>query len=176
MRRLILFRHAKSAWNEPDLDDIDRPLAKRGQKVAPLMGDYIDRETLRPDYALISPARRTCETWQLLGPMSQAVRHGFDKRLYEASLHDLLTVIRDTPDRIERLMIVGHNPGLQTLAAHLARGDRTTARRTLEQKFPTAALCVLDFDLDAWAGLSKEMGVIERFVTPRGLGFSDDED
>jgi len=176
MRRLILLRHAKSAWNEPALDDFDRPLASRGRKVAPLVGGYIEREKLRPDYALISPSRRTCETWQLLGPLSEAVRHGFDKRIYEASLHDLLAVTRDTPDRIETLMIVGHNPGLQTLATHLARSDRTTARRALEQKFPTAALCVLDFDLDAWAGLSKDIGVIERFVTPRGLGFSDDED
>lgn len=175
MRRLILMRHAKSAWSEPVLADFDRPLSRRGKRIAPMMGAYIDRERLLADYTLISPARRTRDTWQLLGQAAQNAAHGFDERIYEASDSTLLGLVRAMPGKIASLMIIGHNPGLQELACALARRDRSKARRAMEEKFSTAALCVLDFAVDDWADIMPDTGLLERFVTPHRLGFTLEE-
>lgn len=168
-RRLILLRHAKSAW--PDgVADQKRPLAPRGQKAAPLMGRYMARERLIPDLALVSTARRTQDTWSLI---ASDLPKGIDRRdvaaIYEAPPNRLLEVVRDTDAKVRCLMLVGHNPGLQQFALALVGAGEADAIRRLGEKYPTAGLTVFDFSLELWSDLHAGTGTLERFVTPKSL-------
>lgn len=175
MRRLILMRHAKSDW--PDgIVDSERPLATRGREAAPVMGRYLLDEKLIPDYVVVSPARRTQETFDLVSAgLPQDIRHRIDGRIYEARPEALLGVIHDTPSATRTLLLIGHNPGLAELAGILTgQGDRYAFAR-IKTKYPTCGLAVLDFPVESWAGVAKGAGRLERFVTPATLGSGPDE-
>ncbi len=167
-KRLYLFRHAKSAWPE-DVDDHERPLAKRGTKAAPLMGAYVKTEKLLPDLALVSTARRTQETWDLLVPFLPGCEKRDQPRIYEAHAEELLRVVQETDDSVGSLMLVGHNPGLEILALQVMKPMQSEAEGRLKKKFPTAALAVLSLNIERWAHLGQDSGVLERFVTPKML-------
>ena len=98
----------------------------------------------------------------------------FDDRIYEAAPVDILAAIADAPAKAESLLVVGHNPGLQSLALMLADAGGGKARRSLAEKFPTAGLAVLHFDLPDWQSLSPGSGRLERFITPRAIGGDED--
>ncbi|MGK6313338.1 SixA phosphatase family protein [Neorhizobium sp. DT-125] len=168
-RRLILLRHAKSAWPE-GVADKERPLATRGRKAAPLIGDYMAREGLLPDLALVSPARRTRETWMLVRdelPGDGEVRD--HAGVYEVSAMKILDILAQVEPVYRNVLIVGHNPGLQELALLLTGTGNADARRKMAEKFPTAGLAVIDFDAADWREISEGSGRLERFVTPRSL-------
>lgn len=173
MKRLILLRHAKSDW-PAGLDDLERPLNPRGRAAAPRMGHYLADEGLLPDLAIVSPAQRTRETLDLV---AQALREQagedlpmrVDGRIYEAPPEQLLQVVRETDDAVHTLLMVGHNPGTQELARCLVGfGDRYAYSR-LTQKYPTAGLTVLDFDIESWRDVMEREARLDRFVTPKGL-------
>ncbi|WP_029029185.1 SixA phosphatase family protein [Salinarimonas rosea] len=168
MRRLILFRHAKSAY--PDgVGDHDRPLDARGRADAPRMGAYLAAEALLPDLVLVSSARRTQETFALAGAAIGPVETREEPRIYEAAAERLLGVVRETPDTVRTLLVIGHNPGMEDLATSLVGfGDRYAFAR-LREKFPTAAIAVIDLDAESWADVVPREGRLERFVTPKGL-------
>jgi phosphohistidine phosphatase len=173
MRRLMLLRHAKAG--PPSAQDIDRPLAERGREAAPLMGAYLKEEQLFPDLALVSSATRTRETWDLLQPHLGEVEVRYEPRIYEASPERLLAVVREVEPDYRTILMVGHNPGFQDLAAQLVNhGDRYAYAR-LTQKFPTAALAVLDFDGEEWADAAPRTARLDRFVTPKTLGRDEDD-
>ena len=174
MRRLMLLRHAKSA-RPAGVADIDRPLARRGRDAALRMGAYMRDEELFPDLALVSSARRTRETWDLVAPALEGVEARFEPRIYEAPVARLLAVLRDVEPNVRALLMIGHNPGFEDLALRLiGHGDRSASER-LSEKFPTAALAVIDFDLESWAEVAAGAGRLERFVTPKMLGTGEDE-
>ncbi|TPM34087.1 histidine phosphatase family protein [Mesorhizobium sp. B2-2-2] len=155
MKQLLLLRHAKSSWDDPNLPDFDRPLAGRGLKSARLIGRELAARGWLPDRALVSPALRTRETWRLVDAELPAhPRVAFSDALYEASATDILGQIRHVDSSNDSLLVVGHNPGLQDLAKQLAGpGSEAKARRRLEGKFATAAFARLVFE-GAWSNLS----------------------
>ena len=169
-RRLILLRHAKSAWPGGVIDE-ERPLSDRGRKAAPVIGAYMAREKLIPDLALVSPARRAQETWQLV---RETLPEGIAEReatgIYEVAAHDILAVIQTAEPGIRTLLLVGHNPGLEDLASLLVKDGDAGAVARMREKFPTAGLAVIDFDIGGWDAVAAGTGYIERFVTPRFLG------
>ena len=173
MRRLMLLRHAKSDWAAPAGRDHERPLNARGREAAPKMGAYMARHALVPDLVVASPAVRVSETLNLVLPaFDKPPKVQNDKRLYEAEADALLEVIKETPRTAHSLLLVGHNPGLAELAALVMASGDVEARQRLIEKFPTAALAVIDFALDDWAKLHPKAGRLDRFVVPRAL---DDE-
>jgi phosphohistidine phosphatase len=176
MRRLLLLRHAKSDWSVGGQRDIDRALAERGRKVAPLMGDYLARHRLRPDRIVVSSARRTRETCDLILPAFKDVPPvAFEPRIYEAPPKALLEVVRASAVDAHSLMVIGHNPGIQELASLLmAQGD-IRARQSLLEKFPTAALAVIDFPIDRWSDIAPHTGRLDRFITPKMLDGGEDD-
>lgn len=169
MRRLILLRHAKSDWPE-GIADPERPLAPRGRAAAPRIGGYIADEQLVPDRVLVSPARRTRETWELVCARLPAVKVvASEPRIYDASATRLLSVIREQPRDAHTLMLVGHNPGLEDLAGLLAGGGSSAYLAKMSEKFPTGALAVIDLPVDDWNTVAPGIGRLDRFVTPRDL-------
>lgn len=174
MRRLILLRHAKSDWPE-GMADVDRPLSGRGRKAAPRMAAYMASEHLVPDLAVVSPALRARETWELVAPaLGEAVPTQREPRIYEAPANAILEVVRETAATVRTLFLVGHNPGFSDLARLLVgHGDRYAYAR-LTHKFPTAGLAVVDFDVEDWSEVAERGGRLDRFVTPKSLGGEDD--
>lgn len=173
MRRLILLRHAKSDW--PDgIADPERPLAPRGRTAAPRIGSYIAREELVADRVLVSPARRTRETWDLVAAQLPPVKVvASEPRIYDASASRLLSVLREQPKEAHSLMLVGHNPGLEDLAQMLAGGGSASHLSKMSEKFPTGALAVIDLPVDEWSAVAPATGRLDRFVTPRDLPEND---
>jgi len=170
MRRLLLLRHAKSERLEPGGRDRDRVLAKRGRADAPKVGAYMVRHALKPDLAVVSPAARTRETWELVaGAFDVAPAVNFEERIYEAPPQAVLQVIKQTAPEVETLLVVGHNPGLQELAVTLIAAGDVEARQRLKEDFPTSALAVINFALTDWRRLHRHAGRLEHFVTPRLL-------
>ena len=169
-KTLCLLRHAKSSWADPALDDFDRPLNQRGRASMVLLGLYIDEKRLRPDGILCSSSQRTRETLGLLLPWLRgdaAVR--IERGLYLASADELLLRIRQVEDGVSCLLMVGHNPGLEDLAGRLAGTGDVFASTAMQEKFPTAALAVLDFDAPRWADIGPGKGELRAFVTPKLL-------
>lgn len=170
MRRLILFRHSKADRPQPGEQDIARPLVERGRKDAALIGAYMAKHALTPDRVLVSPAVRTQETWKhAASAFKPAPGVTNVDRLYAASEHTILAVIKDVPASAHTLLVVGHNPGLHELALMLIASGSVDAREALSEKLPTSGLVIIDFAIDDWARLHPHSGRLERFVTPRSL-------
>lgn len=172
MPTLYVYRHAKSSWAEVGLRDFDRPLANRGLKAAPVMGAEMAKRGVAPEFILCSTSRRTRETLGLTVPhLSGECRILLEDGLYEA--HDEITLLermRRLPATIDRAMVIGHNPIMHDIAATLVgdRGDPALIK-SMRQKFPTAALAVIDLDDTPWAALAPGVGRLETFITPRDL-------
>lgn len=168
-RRLVLLRHAKSSWDADAARDIDRPLAPRGEAAAPEVGRLLAERDLWPEWVLCSPAKRTRQTWKRV---SRAVEIppvvAYDPALYLASARTILARVKETPARITTVMVVGHNPGLQELAADLAARADGEVAAAIAAKFPTAAVLALAFDDVAWGELDGAAGRLLAWRTPKG--------
>lgn len=173
MRRLILLRHAKSD-HPPNVADRDRPLAGRGREQAPLIGRYLASESILPDLALVSPAKRTQETWMLVSAaFAETVARRDEPRLYAANAEAMIGVAAEAPEKARTLLLCGHNPGTHEAALALAgHGDRYALAR-LRQGFPTCAIAVLDFAVESWRDIEAHGARLDRFITPKSLGGED---
>ena len=145
MKTLLVLRHAKSSWNDPALDDHERPLNERGRRDAPRMGELVREYGLMPDIVISSDAVRAQLTAEAV-----AAAAGYpgeivlDERLYIASADEILSLLRTVRENAETIMIVGHNPGLEELVEHLT-GER--------QDLPTATLAQIALPIDQWRHL-----------------------
>ncbi len=168
--RLLLLRHAKSAWPEGVADE-ERPLNGRGRAAALLIGDYLAEAKLIPDLALVSSARRTQETWALVRerlPRQPEMR--IVAELYAASTGQILNVLQAVEPTSRTVLILAHNPGMQDLALALSGGGDAASRESVAAKYPTGALAVIDFPAAQWSDVGRGMGRLDRFITPRALG------
>lgn len=169
MKTLTLLRHAKSDWNDPIARDFDRPLNKRGRRAARTMGRAMQTEGLAFDAVIASPAARVVETLAEIVPGYGAeIAPHYDERIYLASPTTLIALIQATDDGADRLLVVGHNPGLERLALLLTEGEDTRLRAELALKYPTATLAEIELPIAHWADLSGG-GRLTRFLRPRDL-------
>ena len=169
-RTLLLMRHAKSSWDQPELADVDRPLAARGQEAAPLIARHIKAQKWRPDLVLCSHAERVRETWQLMAPvLGRSIECRTLRAIYLGAPSRLLEALRRATDEVETLMLIGHNPGLGRLAVSLCGAGPKKALARMQAKFPTAALAVIGFDVDHWREIAPGTGRLEAFVRPKDL-------
>jgi phosphohistidine phosphatase len=168
--RLLIFRHAKAEKGAPGTRDRDRPLAARGFEDAARMGTFMAHHGLIPDHALVSPARRTRETWEsLVSELREKIPVSFDDRLYDATAEAIIAALKETSAKIGTLLLVGHNPGLYEATKRLIASGNVEARERLNEGLPTSGLAVIDFAGDGWEKLHPRSGRLERFVTPRLL-------
>lgn len=167
-KRLRLLRHAKSSWDEPGLDDHDRPLAPRGRRAATAIALHLDAGRQRPRLVVCSTARRARETLELILPVLEAADVEFEPALYHASLERLRRLVAALPDSVDDVLVIGHNPGLQDLAVDLALPG--ALRDRVEEKLPTGALVTLEGPMDRWDELAGGDATIAGLVLPRELG------
>ncbi len=171
MRTLLLYRHAKSSWDDWSLDDFDRPLTARGKKAAPLMGDFIRAQNIMPDRIACSPGLRTRQTLERTQiQVTTAQKNTFPKSLFHAQDMTLLQEIHTVGDHYQCLCIIAHNPAIHSLGAYLASdSNNNKARQKLEKKFPTAGLAVFSTSALFWQTLTPENCKLLHFVTPKIL-------
>jgi phosphohistidine phosphatase len=169
MKILTLLRHAKSGWDDPVSRDFDRPLNPRGRRAARTVARAMKAQGLGFDLILASPARRVIETLEEVAADYGPLRPDFDQRLYLASTATLLEIVRTTPDEVERLLVVGHNPGLEELALRLSRRGEGGLRGEVEVKYPTGTVAQIGLPVERWADVKEGIGRIERFIRPRDL-------
>lgn len=161
MKRLLVLRHAKSSWGDASLADFKRPLNDRGKRTAPFMGTLIADNDLVPDVIVSSPAARARATTELA---AEAMKYSgdaiFDPEIYEASPNTLVRVLSEISDEYETAMLVGHNPGLESLVYHLTG---------VFEPMPTAALAVIQLDIESWGDLNSGTGDLSAIYRPREL-------
>lgn len=167
-RELLVMRHAKSDWDAPGERDFDRRLARRGRRDAPRIGEWLAQAGLSPDAVVCSPAMRTRETvsavLERLDLAELTVK--FDRRVYEASLEALLQVLADAPRDARRMLLVGHNPGMDDLVAHLAAQPPPLSRSG--KLMTTAALAHFVLP-DDWSQLARGCGRLVQLIRPKTL-------
>jgi phosphohistidine phosphatase len=174
MRRLMLLRHAKTENDAPSGRDQDRRLDDRGRRDAAEIGGFIADHPPFPDCVLVSPAVRAHQTWELAwAAMKDLVpppRVELAPDLYGADPAQLLQSIREASAvDPQRLMVVGHNPGMHELALALTDGGDTAGRRALADNLPTSGLAVFDFATDDWSDVAFRRGRLVLFVSPKLL-------
>lgn len=172
MRQLLLFRHAKSSWDDARLTDHARPLNLRGRKAADAMAAEMRELGLAPDVVLVSSARRTLQTLEALQPLDGSPIIEVMDDLYLAPWPAMLDVLRRLPQTARSAMVIGHNPGLHDLALALlgpaGAALGSAAAQRLAAGFPTGALA--EFTLAApWGQLGEGGGRLVRFLAPRDL-------
>jgi phosphohistidine phosphatase len=168
MTSLILFRHAKAAQPLPDQQDFDRALTERGQNDAAAMGRLLSGHAV--DLALVSPACRTRETWDIAASaIAAAPRPTLEPALYLCGAATLIARLRQVPAAVRNVISVGHNPCTQEVAFWLARNSDKHQAQEIRDNFPTAAMAIFDIE-GGWDRLAPEHAVLRRFVTPKTLG------
>jgi phosphohistidine phosphatase len=174
MRRLMLLRHAKTENDAPSGRDQDRRLDDRGRKDAAEIGGWIARHPPVPDAVLVSPAIRAHQTWEIalmaMKDLAPQPRVELLPELYGADPSQLLQTIRAaSATDSQRLMVVGHNPGMHELALALAGSGNDAGRRALSDNLPTSGLAIFDFEVDDWADVAFRRGRLVLFVSPKVL-------
>ncbi|BBP42566.1 SixA phosphatase family protein [Thiosulfativibrio zosterae] len=165
LRELLILRHGKSDWKQ-ELDDFERPLAERGKKATLKVLRWLEDQKLLPDLILSSTAKRATQTVRRINPDNQINTLYLDE-LYLAELDTLLQTLAQSP-QAQRILLVGHNPGLEKLVSFLAH-DQSEETATVETKrFPTAALAVFIMPND-WTQLSAGAGKLVNLIRPREL-------
>ncbi|MBK6011265.1 histidine phosphatase family protein [Streptomyces sp. MBT53] len=168
LRRLVVLRHAKSAWPAGVPDHL-RPLAPRGFRDAPAAGIALAETDSLPDLALCSTAVRARRTWELASAewgTPPPVR--YEPRLYAADVADLLDAVHQVPHEVETLLVVGHNPGLEELVLELAGDGLDDTLDEVRVKFPTSAIAVLAWHGRTWQDLAPGTALLTGLTVPRG--------
>jgi len=161
MKTLLLLRHAKSSWDDPNLEDFDRPLNERGVDDSEMMGKYAKKKKVKADLVLSSPATRAKHTTELFVASAKLENTPvYDERLYEASARRLLKILSELDDKQENVLLVGHNPGFEDLCERLTGDTR---------QVPTATLIRIDLDIDKWRAPKGGTGTIAWRATPKKL-------
>lgn len=170
MKTLTLLRHAKSGWDDPVARDFDRPLNAKGARAATAIGQRMRASGMAFDHVVASPAQRVIETVQhLTVGYGRAIEPAWDRRLYLASPAMLIDLIHALPEDADRVLLIGHNPGLEELVLLLVADRAEDAlRHEVAIKYPTASIAELAIG-DSWALLLPGAARLTRFIRPRDL-------
>jgi phosphohistidine phosphatase len=158
-------RHAEARWKDADLSDLERPLNRRGNAAAESMARRLLELQLVPDLMLVSPARRTRQTAEILARQlsipARRVLH--EEALYLASAADVLKVVQAIGPRVTHLLVVAHNPGVSELVQQLVPEAEATG-------LATAAVCSMTFDTAHWTAIGvAAVRDVQRETPSRGL-------
>lgn len=168
-RTLVILRHAKSNWDDPELADHDRPLAQRGREALPRLRRYLAERALPVELVLCSSARRARQTLDgVIEGLGAAPTVRVDQALYLASASQLAQRLEQVDDAVSGVLLVGHNPGIEELLGLLAVAGERPALEQLAHKVPTGALGELTLT-GSWSRLRAEGCHLDALVVPRAL-------
>ncbi len=177
VKNLLLLRHAKSGYEEPQGPDQERSLTPRGHAAAALMASFLREQShkpqWRPDLVLVSMARRTRQTFDHFAPTLSGVEVCFEAGLYAFAALPVLLRLRALPESVGTVLVIGHNPALHDVTLDLARNHDSPLYALVEGKFPTAALAHLQHD-GTWNTLGAMTATLSSFTRPKDLGNRDD--
>jgi phosphohistidine phosphatase len=163
MKTLLILRHAKSSWENEQLTDYERPLNSRGKQEAPRMGQLLREQDLVPNLIITSSAGRalaTAEAVALASGYEQEIRA--TRSFYHADPEAYIELLQQLDDSLERVMVVGHNPGMEELVKELTGSW---------EAFPTAALAQVSLPIAHWRELEYETtGELVNLWRPKELG------
>lgn len=163
MKNLLIMRHAKSDWGDSSLSDFDRPLNKRGERSAPVIGKELKARNKVPELIISSPAKRAKTTAELAAKSSGYEKDiQYERDFYFGYVDEIINIINQADSDYERIMIVGHNPTLESLVA-------TLSNKMVNYAMPTAAVASLLFDINSWKDLEKRSGSLEWLIHPKDL-------
>lgn len=170
MKTLTLLRHAKSGWDDPVSRDYDRPLNAKGRRAAAMIGRHARTLDLAFDHVVASPAVRVVETLdEVAANYGRTLAPEWDRRLYLASAVTILDLVRGLPAEVDHVLVVGHNPGLEDFVLMMVPDAVHPLRDAVEEKYPTASLAEIQFDVADWHDVAAGEGRFTRFVRPRDL-------
>lgn len=161
MKTFYLVRHAKSSWDFPELNDIDRPLGKRGIKNAPEMGERLAVRNIHPEVMVSSPAVRALETAKVIAKIIGYPEKDIiiDTKVYHGNVGELLEVVQSTGNQYDSLMLFGHNPGFTAFANLLANEQI--------DNIPTCGIFACKLPVDLWSDVALGMGNTLFFDYPK---------
>jgi phosphohistidine phosphatase len=166
MKRLILIRHAKSGWDAPFVGDHKRALNDRGVAAALTVGTWLAEQGHMPDHVQCSTATRCRQTWDGIKEASGfTVEPEFVDGIYHATSDQMMTILNRAPG--DTLMMLGHNPGISDFAERLIDGVMPDHPKF--PMYPTAAVTILDFDVEDWGLVNFGFGHFVDFVVPKEL-------
>ena len=161
MKHLLIIRHAKSSWDNPELQDNERPLNKRGLEDAPMMANILKKNNFKIDKIFSSSALRAKMTAEIFSKELNFPESliEYTDELYNASRRDILNFIKRVDDKLENIAIVGHNPGLTDLV-HFLLYD-------FDYELPTCAIVGVDLDIEKWSDIKSVTGILRFFEYPK---------
>ncbi len=146
MKTLLILRHAKSDWGNSQLSDHDRPLNDRGKYDAPRVGAWLNQQNMVPELIISSTAERALTTAEMVALASEFEGElRTTKDFYLASPPEYIEVLSELPNSYKRVMVVGHNPGMEELVALLTDQDRPLT---------TANVAVVELPIESWQELT----------------------
>ncbi len=173
MKTLTLLRHAKSGWDDPVTRDFDRPLNAKGKRAAQTVGRNLRDLGLEFDHIVASPAIRVGETLDaVVSGYGRKLAPVWERRIYLASAATLLDVVHELPADADRVLLVGHNPGLEDLVLMLVPEAADGLRAQVEAKYPTATLAEMTLEIDGWNAVAAGGATLTRYIRPRDLDAS----
>ena len=163
MKNLLVMRHAKSDWSDTSLSDFNRPLNNRGRKAAPFMGNELLKRDKKPDLIMSSPAERAKSTAEkVASAVGYKTSIQFEEDFYFGYIDEIIEAVKQCNQQQNRVLIIGHNPTLESLVASLT-GNNDYLR------MPTAAIASILFDIGNWSDLKKSTGNLEWLILPKQL-------
>ncbi|EAT16522.1 histidine phosphatase family protein [Desulfuromonas acetoxidans] len=162
-KKLTLIRHAKSSWDDDELDDKQRPLTRRGEKDAACIGKWLKDQHWRPDGLWSSNALRALMTSKIIASTAKLSLSSLEKKkkLYLAEADNLMSLITNLDDRIDHIALVGHNPGLLDFVNALT-GE-------MIETLPTCAVYIIEFPCRTWQEVTTGFGTTQAKITPKKL-------
>ena len=162
-KQLVLVRHAKSSWKQIHLQDDKRPIKKSGLRDIEITATAFQKEKIKPDVIISSPAVRAYDTAKIVAGKIKykvtAIKK--DPRIYESNRLQLMRVIREQADKINCIVLVGHDPSMVNLLIHLTDEKM--------EKLPTSGIACIEFNMKSWTEISKKKGKLVYFVYPKKL-------
>ena len=165
MKSLLLFRHAKSDWGDPDLKDFDRPLNERGEKSAERMGSWMKKSHIQPEWIVCSSAKRAQQTLQGLRKHLDIpdTLINYEDRLYQADTYTLLDIMAQCPQDMDNIMLIGHNPTFEELLIYLCGSKLPLSPKG--KLMATATLAQVNLP-DDWQQLAPKCGKLQQITRP----------
>lgn len=161
MKKIYLIRHAKSSWENEEMDDFSRPLNARGKRDVVFMGSRLKMFKVLPKIIYTSPAKRAHKTAKEIAKII-----GFDKNkltlvpeLYESSYKQYLNLIHETKDKYNEIFIIAHNPTITEVGEKLSGA--------ILSNIPTCAIVCIEFEVESFKDISEESGKILFFDYPK---------